>query len=322
MAVINNLSATLKSFTINGKESALANVIGAYGTADILNGGETYLDKSSNTLIYTFSIKGLQSHTIKNIIVRSLLLNSDGSLASTKRFTLQLNTISNQSDLVASELVKTVIPTAFAYIEEQTTNELLLSLSVTNNSQTSCYYGLYSLLINLQDINYSIQVTFTGPTSNRSSSNIIAAPLLINRDSTPITFSKDPTIEYSKDTSVDGRLYLNKNGIFVDGYQYGVNVSATTVVKGVVTLQDSFDKNDSGTINAPTNSGVAASPQLVYEAVTIAQQNLQNALKGVQAPIKLQEGDNLISLQDGFTLSDDFCKGDNDNIELSWITVN
>ena len=95
MAVINNLSATLKSFTINGKESALANVIGAYGTADILNGGETYLDKSSNTLIYTFSIKGLQSHTIKNIIVRSLLLNSDGSITSTKRFTLQLNTISN-----------------------------------------------------------------------------------------------------------------------------------------------------------------------------------------------------------------------------------
>ena len=81
MAVISNLSASFTEFTVNDAASRLTNCVGEYNTADLLNGGELV----DNELKYKFVIQGLLGHSIKSIVVKALLLNADGSLATSRR---------------------------------------------------------------------------------------------------------------------------------------------------------------------------------------------------------------------------------------------
>lgn len=344
MAIINNLQAKLI------QSSKLYKCVGQYGTPDILNGGESYNVEQDqvNIISYIFKITGLQGHITKNVIIKSLLLNQDGSLGTSKKFKLDLNGISTSVNLVANDSIKTLIPTAFAWNEEQTTNELELTLTVQNQSKESCYFGLQSILINLQDINYSIQLTFTGPNSNRNSSNIITAALLVNRDAIPTTFSKDPTKEFNKDLdNIEGRAYFKKDGIYVDGYQYSINTTATETKLGVTKLSKpsfeiEYEEDEEGNqvpvgIIAPTDIGIAATPQLVYNTLATAKNYtdeviipikgqldlVQAALDGIDAPliinIENNEGEKE-SLGEELTFSKDF-KQENNKLYIAWLEV-
>lgn len=275
MAVINNLRARFTGFYVNSQASRLVNCVGSYGTAEILNGGEL----EENTLQYDFKIQGLLDHTIKSIVVKSLLLTSTGDLATTKNMTLGIDSYGSiyRGNFETSDSVKTIISTEFSQVELQETNEKDISVVIQMNSSGSCYYGLHSLIINLQDIDYSISITFTGPNQGRTTSTIQPAVLLIKQGAVDVTFSKDPTMNYDSNVdTVEGRMYFKKDGIYVDGYQYGTATPATEQKPGIVKLSgSSFEvivdqQTGQQQIVAPTEGGVAASPQLVYNTLATA----------------------------------------------------
>ena len=333
MAVINNISASLTSFKINDMESNLANVKGTYNTANLLNGGVTYDSKLSqfNNLTYTFKINGLEGHTIKNIIVKSLLLTPTGDLHKGTKFNLTLNTVSTTLNLEASDSVKTILPTAFSW-NQQIEGEFEIVYKADNITTEECCYCLQSILINLNDINYAIQITFTGPISQRTPSTIKVATLVINKDSTEVSFSKDPINVYNRESdNVEGRLYLKQNGIYVDGYCYGTAAVATTEQSGIVKLsKESFNIAEDGGILIPTESGVAATPQLVYNALTssinftdIQVEPIKEFINGIDAPLIvkiLDENEQKQSLGKELTFSKDFEYTDN-KLYISWLEI-
>ena len=333
MAVINNISASLTSFKINDMESNLANVKGTYNTANLLNGGVTYDSKLSqfNNLTYTFKINGLEGHTIKNIIVRSLLLTPTGDLHKGTKFNLTLNTVSTTLNLEASDSVKTILPTAFSW-NQQIEGEFEIVYKADNITTEECCYCLQSILINLNDINYAIQITFTGPISQRTPSTIKAAALVLNKDSTEVSFSKDPINVYNRESdNVEGRLYLKQNGIYVDGYCYGTAAVATTEQSGIVKLsKESFNIAEDGGILIPTESGIAATPQLVYNALASSinytdkqVEPIKEFINGIDAPLIvkiLDENEQKQSLGKELTFSKDFEYTDN-KLYLSWLEI-
>ena len=333
MAVINNISASLTSFKINDMESNLANVKGTYNTANLLNGGITYDSKLSqfNNLTYTFKINGLEGHTIKNIIVKSLLLTPTGDLHKGTKFNLTLNTVSTTLNLEASDSVKTILPTAFSW-NQQIEGEFEIIYKADNITTEECCYCLQSILINLNDINYAIQITFTGPISQRTPSTIKVATLVINKDSTEVSFSKDPINVYNRESdNVEGRLYLKQNGIYVDGYCYGTAAVATTEQSGIVKLsKESFNIAEDGGILIPTESGVAATPQLVYNALASSinytdkqVEPIKEFINGIDAPLIvkiLDENEQKQSLGKELTFSKDFEYTDN-KLYLSWLEI-
>ena len=333
MAVINNISASLTSFKINDMESNLANVKGTYNTANLLNGGITYDSKLSqfNNLTYTFKINGLEGHTIKNIIVKSLLLTPAGDLHKGTKFNLTLNTVSTTLNLEASDSVKTILPTAFSW-NQQIEGEFEIIYKADNITTEECCYCLQSILINLNDINYAIQITFTGPISQRTPSTIKVATLVLNKDSTEVSFSKDPINVYNRESdNVEGRLYLKQNGIYVDGYCYGTAVIATTEQSGIVKLsKESFNIAEDGGILIPTESGIAATPQLVYNALVSSinytdkqVEPIKEFINGIDAPLIvkiLDENEQKQSLGKELTFSKDFEYKDN-KLYLSWLEV-
>ncbi len=273
MAVINNLRARFTGFYVNNQASRLVNCVGSYNTSELLNGGEL----ENNTLQYDFVLQGLQDHTIKSIIVKSLLLTSTGELASTKNMTLGIDSYGSifRGNFETSEITKTIISTEFTQIEQQEQNEKTISVVVAMNSVGSCYYALHSIVVNLQDIDYSISISFTGPNSGRTVSTIQTSALLIKQGAVDVTFSKDPSSNFDpQNDNIEGRIYYKKDGIYIDGYQYGVNAPATGVIAGIVRLQDEFERDENQEIIAPVEGGVAASPQLVYgvlqEAIKVA----------------------------------------------------
>lgn len=275
MAVINNLRARFTGFYVNGQASRLVNCVGTYGTAEILNGGEL----EENTLQFDFQIQGLQDHTIKSIVVKSLLLTSDGNLQTTKNLTLGIDSYGSifRGNFVTSDSVKTIVSTEFNQVELQEQNEKTISVVVAMNSTGSCYYGLHSIIINLQDIDYAISITFTGPNTNRTTSSIVPATLIIKQGAVDVTFSKDPTMNYDSNVdNIEGRMYFKKDGIYVDGYQYGTVAPATEQKSGIVKLSGSSfevivdEQTGQQQIVAPTEQGVAASTQLVYNTLATA----------------------------------------------------
>ena len=264
MAVIDNISSNLLSFKVNGSSKSLIKVTGTYGTYDILNGGEVI----ENELEYTFNINGLSSHVIKNIIIRSLLLDSNGGLSQSRKIGLQLNQFPFSGTFNVSDGAKTIINTPFSINEEQIQNQYSFSLKVTTTDSNSFYYGLAGFIIELSDIPYQINFTFSGPNTYRSASKIDVAPLVIKLGSQPISFSKDPTKDFDISTqNVEGRAYFAKDGIYVDGYQYSVNQTASNLKKGIVQLQDSFVIDENDAIIAPSGVGVAATPLMVYDTI-------------------------------------------------------
>lgn len=325
MAVIENVQASLVSFAINNVSSRLNNNVGTYGTSDILNGGEL-LD---NQLSYTFKVIGLLGHTLKSITIYSLLLTNDGELNSAKRLTLSIPDygVPFNGNFLANDQVKTIIPTTFTQAGE-ITGELTFPVNVSMSSTQSCYYGIYSISLDLQDIPYSVKLTFSGPTSNRTASNITVSTLIVDRDATPVTFSKDPILPFNPETDdVQGRLYLRQDGIYVDRVKYGTVAPATDTQLGLVKLFDNFETDEDGGIIAPDESNAAATPRLVYNAIG-------SILAGITAPdvfieeqvIPEQEGEEPTiqdrQITDKFIFSDEFeSTGEDNRIHIKWLEI-
>lgn len=295
MAVINGLKAVLSKFTVNGLDRPFVDCINPYGTADVLNGGETCdfseTPSKQNLLSYTFRITGLNGHIVKNVTIKSLLLKSDGTLSTSKNFMLSLNGVTQNSTLTTSDSVKTLVPTKFATPQATIEGDYELTLEVLNTSAESCYYGLQNIVIDLQDITYSISLTFTGPNKSRVLGSIQVATLLVNRDSTSVTFTHDSTSDFNNTTdNVEGRIYFRKDGIYVDGYQYGVNTNATEYKQGLVKIKNQFEKDQDGNIIAPTDQGVVPTLELVYNLIQDISNgviSLPTASTEIQGTVKL-----------------------------------
>ncbi len=285
MAVIDNISSALSSFKVNGSNKSLVKVTGTYGTHDILNGGEVV----ENELEYTFNINGLNGHNIKNIIIQSLLLDSNGGLSASRQIGLLLNSLVFNGTFNTSDSAKTIISTSFTINEEQSANQYTFVLKVTTTDSNSFYYGLAGFIIELGDIPYQINFTFSGPNTYRSANKIHVAPLVIALGSQPVSFSKDPTKDFDISTqNVEGRAYFAKDGIYVDGYQYSVNTTANTQKQGVVKLQEQFEVDDQNTIIAPSESGVAAAPIMVYDLTQNVTDYVKTANLNQFGKVKLQ----------------------------------
>ena len=280
MAVIlPNISASLSSFKVNSQSKALQKLSGTYGTADILNGGET-LD---NELEYVFSISGLEQHTIGVIYTKSLLLDSNGELIGPRKLSFNVNGQAYSGTINASDSVKTLITTPFV-INEQVDGKYDITIKVSSNDIESCYYGLHSVLIELSDIAYSVQLRFTGPKTYRTAGNITVSAIVVNRGSLEVSFSKDPTTDYNQDIhNVEGRIYFLHDGIYIDGYKHSYNLPASSNQYGVVKLKDAFDVDVNGQIIPPTESGIASSPQLVYTST-------QQATDKIRGTVYIKDG--------------------------------
>lgn len=224
MAIINNLSASITSFKVNNTSTNFQNCGGTYNTSNILNGGETYdeTEGTQNLLSYDFRITGLQDHTIRSIVVNTLLLDSTGELCSTKRFIQSLDGVIINAEITGNISSKVIGSTEFNLSKLIEDSSYEFTLELQNSSLKSCYYGLESLVIYLSDIDYKINIQFSGPSSGRSTSNISTSALLLNLNAESVTFSKDPTTAFNSEVdNVEGRIYFKQDGIYVDNYQYG-----------------------------------------------------------------------------------------------------
>ena len=336
MAVINNLKASFTEFKVNDVASRLTNCVGEYNTADLLNGGELV----NNELSYKFVIQGLLGHTIQSIVVKALLLNADGSLATSRRIRIVITDYGSPyiGDFVVNGDKKTINSIAFNSYELQESDSKELNIKVTMPSGNSCYFAIQSLQINLQDINYTINIAFDGPRQGRTINTITCATLLLNIGAEPVTFSKDPLNVYDPLVdAVDGRMYLKANGIFVDGYQYGTVAPATETVSGIVKLKNNFEiSEEDGGIIAPTELGTAASPQLVFNALASMKGYVDELMEGITAPdvfieqevehIDEETGESTIVVEDvplleAVRLSDDFEAKEENRIYIKWLDI-
>lgn len=278
MAIINNLSASLVSFKVNDVSKSFQNSGGTYNTPDLLNGGETYDESTQNILSYVFKIEGLQDHIIKDITIQSLLLTNEGELSDGIRFVQNLDGKLINDIINGNSTTKTFGNTKFTLNKLVEDQQYQFTYEISNKESKSCIYCLKSITIELSDIKYKIYISFNGPLYGRSVSKIQTSCILQNLGAIDVTFSKDPTKEFDKDSdSVEGRLYLRKDGIFVDGFQYGVNASATETKSGVVKLSKPFfnylyEEDEEGNqiqvgISAPNEAGVVATSELVYNVI-------------------------------------------------------
>ena len=278
MAIINNLSASLVSFKVNDVSKSFQNSGGTYNTPDLLNGGETYDESTQNILSYGFKIQGLQGHTIKDITIQSLLLTSTGELSEGVRFVQNLDGKLITDVINGNSQTKVFGNTKFVLNKAIEDFQYEFAYEISNRENKSCIYCLKSITIELSDIKYKIYISFNGPLYGRSISKIQTSCILQSLGAIDITFSKDPIKEFDKDSdSVEGRLYLRKDGIFVDGFQYGVNAPATETKHGIVKLSKPFfdylyEEDEEGNqiqvgISAPNEAGVVATSELVYNVI-------------------------------------------------------
>lgn len=343
MAVIDNLSASITSFKVNGSSKNFQDCLGTYSTSGILNGGETYdeQENTQNILSYGFKINGLIDHTIKSIIVNTLLLDSSGGLTETRKFRQVLDGILVNSDITGNINTKVIGSTEFNLNKTIEDSSYEFTLELQNTSNKSCYYCIESIIINLSDIKYKIHISFSGPVKGRRPSSILVNTLLQNLEAVNVTFSKDPTKEFDKETdTVEGKVYFRKDGIYVDGYQYGVTAPATENKQGLVKLSKSsfdyiYEEDEEGNqiqvgIEAPVDLGVAASTQLVYNilasAINYTDEQIapiQEMLNGIEAPlimnIENEEGETE-SLGEELTFSNDFEQVDK-KLYIKWLEI-
>ena len=278
MAIINNLSASLVSFKVNDVSKSFQNSGGTYNTPDLLNGGETYDESTQNILSYVFKIEGLQDHIIKDITIQSLLLTNEGELSDGIRFVQNLDGKLINDIINGNSTTKIFGNTKFTLNKLVEDQQYQFTYEISNKESKSCIYCLKSITIELSDIKYKIYISFHGPLYGRSVSKIQTSCILQNLGAIDVTFSKDPIKEFDKDSdSVEGRLYLRKDGIFVDGFQYGVNAPATETKHGIVKLSKPFfdylyEEDEEGNqiqvgISAPNEAGVVATSELVYNVI-------------------------------------------------------
>lgn len=138
-----------------------------------------------------------------------------------------------------------------------------------------------------------------------------------------VTFSKDSSKVFTpSEDNVEGRIYFRQDGIFVDKHQYSVVAPATETTNGVVKLKSTFDSDANGVIIAPTDSGVAATPQMVYNALA----SVKEYVDGVVAPdVYIEESSDSATtqrkLQDKIIFSEDFEATDENKIYLKWLEI-
>ena len=192
------------------------------------------------------------------------------------------------------------------------------------------------ITIDLEDILESVVLSFSGPASNRGVGNITIAPLIKIQGTEVVTFSKDATIAFDPNVdSVEGRVYFRKDGIYVDNYKYGAANAATENDLGLVKLFNSFKSDEEGII-APTENNLAATPQLVYNAVASLKNYADDLVNGITAPdifiesevtkVNPDTGETVTTVEDvplleAVRFSDDFEATDENRIYIKWLEI-
>ena len=142
------MAVTLKSFTANSVPSSFQNTTEQY--YDVLNGGNV----GENVLEYTFTITGIQGHTLESISFDSLLFNANGSLKGAANCTLELfkdgTSIGISSGaIVCSSEYRKPFNTKFN-VNSDETQSIDITLKITCDSE--CYYGLASFTYTISDL--------------------------------------------------------------------------------------------------------------------------------------------------------------------------
>lgn len=138
-----------------------------------------------------------------------------------------------------------------------------------------------------------------------------------------VTFTKNPNIDFDPQVDTEeGKIYFRKNGIFVDGDQYSTKKSATQTSEGTVKLSDSsFEISEDGGIIAPTEEGVAATPQLVYNTLAIAKAYTDNEVAIIPKPSIEQHDKTVNKITKDYIISDDFTIDENNKIYVNWVEI-
>ena len=334
MAVITNIAAALTAFMVNDTNAKLVDNTGTYGTQDVLNGGELV----DNTLTYSFSVNGLRDHKIGSITISAILLNSDGSLSTARNIKTQIKDFGNAvtQNFAVSDAQKVIIPITITNSVLVETNAFTFDVLISTTGQQSVFYAMTGVTINLDDIPESVVLSFSGPASNRSVSSITVAPLIKIQGTEAVSFSKDATVAFDPNVdSVEGRVYFRKDGIYVDNYKYGAVNAATANQLGLVKLFNSFDYDEEG-ITAPTGDDLAATPQLVYNAVASLKNYADDLVNGITAPdifieaevtkVNPDTGETETTVEDvplleAVRFSDDFEATDENRIYIKWLEI-
>ena len=334
MAVITNIAAALTSFKINDSDARLVDNTGTYGTQDVLNGGELV----DNTLSYSFSVNGLRDHRIGSITISAILLNADGSLATARNIKTQIKDFGNAvtQNFAVSDAQKVIIPITIENNVLIETNIFIFEVLISTTGQQSVYYAMTGITINLEDIPESVVLSFSGPASNRGVGNITIAPLIKIQGTETVSFSKDATTAFDPNVdSVEGRVYFRKDGIYVDNYKYGAVNAATENDLGLVKLFNSFKSDEEGIV-APTENNVAATPQLVYNAIASLKNYAEELVDGITAPdifieaevtkVNPETGEEETTVEDvplleAVKFSDDFEATDENRIYIKWLEI-
>ena len=334
MAVITNIAAALTSFKINDSDARLVDNTGTYGTQDVLNGGELV----DNTLSYSFSVNGLRDHRIGSITISAILLNADGSLATARNIKTQIKDFGNAitQNFAVSDAQKVIIPITIENNVLIETNIFIFEVLISTTGQQSVYYAMTGITINLEDIPESVVLSFSGPASNRGVGNITIAPLIKIQGTETVSFSKDATVAFDPNVdSVEGRVYFRKDGIYVDNYKYGAVNAATENDLGLVKLFNSFKSDEEGIV-APTENNVAATPQLVYNAIASLKNYAEELVDGIKAPdifieaevtkVNPETGETETTVEDvplleAVKFSDDFEATDENRIYIKWLEI-
>lgn len=334
MAVITNIAAALTSFKINDSDARLVDNTGTYGTQDVLNGGELV----DNTLSYSFSVNGLRDHRIGSITISAILLNADGSLATARNIKTQIKDFGNAvtQNFAVSDAQKVIIPITIENNVLIETNIFIFEVLISTIGQQSVYYAMTGITINLEDIPESVVLSFSGPASNRGVGNITIAPLIKIQGTETVSFSKDATVAFDPNVdSVEGRVYFRKDGIYVDNYKYGAVNPATENDLGLVKLFNSFKYDENGIV-APTENNVAATPQLVYNAIASLKNYAEELVDGITAPdifieaevtkVNPETGEEETTVEDvplleAVKFSDDFEATDENRIYIKWLEI-
>ena len=334
MAVITNIAAALTAFMVNDTNAKLIDNTGTYGTQDVLNGGELV----DNTLTYSFSVNGLQDHKIGSITISAILLNADGSLSTARNIKTQIKDFGNAvtQNFAVSDAQKVIIPITITNSVLVETNAFTFDVLISTTGQQSVFYAMTGVTINLDDIPESVVLSFSGPASNRSVSSITVAPLIKIQGTEAVSFSKDATVAFDSNVdSVEGRVYFRKDGIYVDNYKYGAVNAATANQLGLVKLFNSFDSDEEGII-APTGDDLAATPQLVYNAVASLKNYADDLVNGITAPdifieaevtkVNPDTGETETTVEDvplleAVRFSDDFEATEENRIYIKWLEI-
>lgn len=334
MAVITNIAAALTSFKINDSDARLVDNTGTYGTQDVLNGGELV----DNTLSYSFSVNGLRDHRIGSITISAILLNADGSLATARNIKTQIKDFGSAitQNFAVSDSQKVIIPITIENNVLIETNIFIFEVLISTTGQQSVYYAMTGITINLDDIPESVVLSFSGPASNRGVGNITIAPLIKIQGTETVSFSKDATVAFDPNVdSVEGRVYFRKDGIYVDNYKYGAVNPATENDLGLVKLFNSFKSDENGIV-APTENNVAATPQLVYNAIASLKNYAEELVDGITAPdifieaevtkVNPDTGETETTVEDvplleAVKFSDDFEATDENRIYIKWLEI-